>query len=149
MSKLETASAGEINFLIRTFRQTGCRDMELAHLNETDLLDSKEIYIREEPCRGGKDCRSRGNVWRPKTRRYAQDSRERCALRRTERTRQRALVPERPRQGGRPPASQAGAILTSPTSCATRSNRIDFGRALDASDAVQRQSRCHPRDFGK
>jgi hypothetical protein len=23
---------------------------ELAHLNDTDLLDSKEIYIREKPC---------------------------------------------------------------------------------------------------
>jgi len=24
--------------------------MELAHLNDTDLLDSKEICIREKPC---------------------------------------------------------------------------------------------------
>jgi hypothetical protein len=39
-AKLEAASAGEINLLIRTFRQMGCRDMELAHLNDTDLLDS-------------------------------------------------------------------------------------------------------------
>jgi hypothetical protein len=30
-AELEAASAGEINLLIRTFRQTGCRDMELAH----------------------------------------------------------------------------------------------------------------------
>jgi integrase/recombinase XerD len=66
-AKLEAASASEINLLIRTFRQTGCRDMELAHLNDTDLLDSKEIYIREKPCSDCKDCRSRGNVWRPKT----------------------------------------------------------------------------------
>ena len=66
-TKLETASAGEISVLIRTFRQTGCRDMELAHLNDTDLLDSKEIYIREKRCSDCKDCRSRGNVWRPKT----------------------------------------------------------------------------------
>jgi integrase len=66
-AKLEAVSAGEINLLIRTFRQTGCRDMELAHLNHTDLLDSKEIYIREKFCSGCKDCRSRGNVWRPKT----------------------------------------------------------------------------------
>ena len=66
-SKLEAESVGEINLLIRTFRQTGCRDMELAHLNDTDLLDSKEIYIREKPCSDCKDCRSRGNVWRPKT----------------------------------------------------------------------------------
>lgn len=65
--KLEIASVGEINLLIRTFRQTGCRDMELAHLNDTDLLDSKEIYIREKPCSDCKDCRSRGSVWRPKT----------------------------------------------------------------------------------
>jgi integrase len=64
---LEAASAGETNLLIRTFRQTGCRDMELAHLDDTDLLDSKEIYIREKPCGDCKDCRSRGNVWRPKT----------------------------------------------------------------------------------
>ena len=66
-AKLETESVGEINLVIRTFRQTGCRDMELAHLNDTDLLDSKEIYIREKPCSDCKDCRSRGNVWRPKT----------------------------------------------------------------------------------
>jgi integrase len=66
-AKLEAESVGEINLLIRTFRQTGCRDMELAHLNDTDLLDSKEIYIREKPCSDCKDCRSRGNVWRPKT----------------------------------------------------------------------------------
>jgi integrase/recombinase XerD len=66
-AQLEAASLGEINLLIRTFRQTGCRDMELAHLNNTDLLDSKEIYIREKPCSDCKDCRSRGNVWRPKT----------------------------------------------------------------------------------
>jgi hypothetical protein len=66
-AKLEAASAGEINLLIRTFRQTGCRDMELAHLNDTDLLDSKEVHIREKPCSDCKDCRSRGNVWRPKT----------------------------------------------------------------------------------
>jgi integrase len=41
--------------------------MELAHLNDTDLLDSKEIHIGEKPCSDCKDCRSRGNVWRPKT----------------------------------------------------------------------------------
>ena len=66
-AELEDASIGEINLLIRTFRQTGCRDMELAHLNDTDLLDSKEIFVREKPCSDCKDCRSRGNVWRPKT----------------------------------------------------------------------------------
>jgi hypothetical protein len=42
-AKREAASAGEINLLIRTFRQTGGRDMELAHLNATELLDSMEI----------------------------------------------------------------------------------------------------------
>jgi hypothetical protein len=31
--------------------------MELAHLNDTDLLDSKEIYIREKACSNCKDCR--------------------------------------------------------------------------------------------
>jgi hypothetical protein len=36
-------------------------------LNDTDLLDSKEIYLREKPCSDCKDCRSRGNLWRPKT----------------------------------------------------------------------------------
>jgi hypothetical protein len=41
--------------------------MELAHMNDADLLDSREIYIREKPCSDCKDCRSRGNVWRPKT----------------------------------------------------------------------------------
>ena len=66
-ARLEAASVGEINLLIRTFRQTGCRDMEIAHLDDTDLLDSKEIFIREKPCSDCKDCRSRGNVWRPKT----------------------------------------------------------------------------------
>jgi site-specific recombinase XerD len=66
-ARLEDASLGEINLLIRAFRQTGCRDMELAHLKDTDLLDSKEIYIREKPCTDCKDCRSRGNIWRPKT----------------------------------------------------------------------------------
>ncbi len=54
-AKLEAASAGEINLLIRTFRQTGCRDMELAHLNDTDLLDSREIYIREVATWAGHD----------------------------------------------------------------------------------------------
>ena len=34
----------------KKFLATGCRDMELAHLNDTDLLVSKEIYIREKPC---------------------------------------------------------------------------------------------------
>jgi len=58
-ANLEAASAGEINLLIRTFRQTRCRDMELAHLNHTDLLDSKEIHIREKPCSDCKDCRPR------------------------------------------------------------------------------------------
>jgi integrase len=66
-AKLEATSVGEINLLIRTFRQTGCRDMELAHMNDADLLDSKEIFIREKSCSDCKDCRSRGNVWRPKT----------------------------------------------------------------------------------
>ena len=49
-AKLEASSLGEIHLLIRTFRQTGCRDMEPTHLNDTDLLDSKEIYIREKLC---------------------------------------------------------------------------------------------------
>ena len=66
-ANLEAASASEINLLIRTFRHTGWRDMELSILNDTDLLDLDEIFIREKSCSDCKDCPSRGNVWRPKT----------------------------------------------------------------------------------
>ena len=104
-AKLEAASAEEINLLIRTFRQTGGRDMELAHLNDTDLLDSKEIYIREKPCSDCKDCRSQGNVWRPKTPKSTRKIPVGDALF-AEGKRQGTLVPERPRQGRRPPAPQ-------------------------------------------
>jgi hypothetical protein len=46
-AKLEAASAGEINLVIRTFRQTGCRDMELAHLNDTDLGLERDLHSRK------------------------------------------------------------------------------------------------------
>ncbi len=42
-AKLETPSAGEIHLLIRTFRQTGCRDMELAHLLTCPLIHSRFV----------------------------------------------------------------------------------------------------------
>jgi integrase len=65
---MEKVSSGIPNLLIRLFRSTGCRDMEIAHLYDTDISPrTKEILIRQKPCRDCKKCRSRGNVWKPKT----------------------------------------------------------------------------------
>jgi integrase len=66
--KMERVSTGIPNLLIRLFRSTGCRDMEIAHLYNTDISPrTKEILIRQKPCSDCKKCRSRGNVWKPKT----------------------------------------------------------------------------------
>jgi integrase len=65
---LEKFSTGIPNLLIRLFRSVGCRDMEIAHLNFTDINSrTKEIMIRQKPCFDCKDCISEGNVWQPKT----------------------------------------------------------------------------------
>ena len=65
---MEKVSTGIPNLLIRFFRSVGCREMEIAHLNHTDInLRTKEIMIRQKPCFHCKDCISEGNVWKPKT----------------------------------------------------------------------------------
>jgi integrase len=65
---MENVSTGIPNLLIRFFRSTGCREMEVAHLNHTDInTHTKEIMIRQKPCSDCRDCVSVGNVWKPKT----------------------------------------------------------------------------------
>ena len=65
---LETHTKGKTNLLVRLFRSTGCRDMEVAHLNDTDISPrTKEILIRQKPCFHCQECISRGNIWKPKT----------------------------------------------------------------------------------
>jgi integrase len=65
---MEKVSTGVPNLLVRLFRSTGCREMEIAHLNRTDInARTKEIMIRQKPCFHCKDCISEGNVWKPKT----------------------------------------------------------------------------------
>lgn len=65
---LEKHTTGKINLLVRLFRSAGCRDMEIAHLRDTDLnVRTKEIMIRQKPCNDCKKCRSRGCIWKPKT----------------------------------------------------------------------------------
>jgi integrase len=65
---MERVSTGIPNLLIRLFRSVGCREMEIAHLNVTDInARTKEIMIRQKPCFHCKDCISKGNVWKPKT----------------------------------------------------------------------------------
>jgi integrase len=65
---MEKVSTGIPNLLVRLFRSVGCREMEIAHLNDTDInVRSKEIMIRQKPCSHCKDCISEGNVWKPKT----------------------------------------------------------------------------------
>jgi integrase len=65
---MEKITTGIPNLLIRLFRSVGCREMEIAHLNFTDInLRTKEIMIRQKPCFHCKDCISEGNVWKPKT----------------------------------------------------------------------------------
>ena len=65
---MERVSTGIPNLLILLFRSVGCREMEIAHLNATDInARTKEIMIRQKPCFHCKDCISEGNVWKPKT----------------------------------------------------------------------------------
>jgi integrase len=65
---MEKVSTGIPNLLVRLFRSVGCREMEIAHLNDTDInVRTKEIMIRQKPCSHCKDCISEGNVWKPKT----------------------------------------------------------------------------------
>ena len=65
---LETHTKGKTNLSVRLFRSMGCRDMEVAHLNDTDSSPrTKKILIRQKPCSDCKKCRSRGNVWKLKT----------------------------------------------------------------------------------
>jgi hypothetical protein len=65
---LETHTKGKTNLLVRLFRSTGCRDMEVAHLTDADISPrTKEILIRQKPCFHCKECISRGNIWKPKT----------------------------------------------------------------------------------
>jgi integrase len=65
---MEKVSTGIPNLLLRLFRSMGCREMEIAHLNHTDINPhTKEIMIRQKPCFDCKGCVSVGNVWKPKT----------------------------------------------------------------------------------
>jgi site-specific recombinase XerD len=65
---MEKVSTGIPNLLVRLFRSVGCREMEIAHLNDTDInVRTKEIMIRQKPCFHCEDCISEGNVWKPKT----------------------------------------------------------------------------------
>lgn len=58
---LETHTKGKTNLMVRLFRSTGCRDMEVAHLTDTDISPrTKEILIRQKPCFHCKECISRG-----------------------------------------------------------------------------------------
>ncbi len=70
---MERVTTGDINLLIRLFRSTGCRLMEIAHLTSDDLsVRTKEILIRRKDCLDCTDCISQGEngkgVWKPKTR---------------------------------------------------------------------------------
>ena len=65
---LEKCTTGTTNLLVRLFRSTGCRDMEVAHLSSDDVNSrTKEILIRRKPCFHCKDCVSQNSVWKPKT----------------------------------------------------------------------------------
>jgi integrase len=69
---LEKHTTGKMNLLVRLFRSTGCRDMEIAHLTSDDVNPrTKEILIRRKECNDCKDCISRGEdgkgIWKPKT----------------------------------------------------------------------------------
>jgi integrase len=65
---LEECTTGTTNLLVRLFRSTGCRDMEIAHLSSDDVNPrTKEILIRRKPCFHCKDCVSQNSVWKPKT----------------------------------------------------------------------------------
>jgi integrase len=65
---MEKHSTGKINLLIRLFRSTGCRKNEIAHLRREDISPrTKEIMIRAKECHDCPNCISRGNIWKPKT----------------------------------------------------------------------------------
>ena len=65
---LEKCTTGTSNLLVRVFRSTGCRDMEIAHLSSDDVNPrTKEILIRRKQCFHCRDCGSQNNVWKPKT----------------------------------------------------------------------------------
>ncbi len=65
---LEKCTTGASNLLVRLFRSTGCRDMEIAHLRSDDVNPrTKEILIRRKSCFHCKDCLSQNSVWKPKT----------------------------------------------------------------------------------
>ena len=65
---LEAHTKDKTNLLVRLLRSVGCRDMEIAHLNDRDINPrTKEILIRQKPCFHCKECISRGNIWKPKT----------------------------------------------------------------------------------
>src|SRR5271168_2469356 len=65
---LEKCTTGTSNLLVRLFRSTGCRDMEIAHLSSDDVNPrTKEILIRRKLCFHCKDCLSQNSVWKPKT----------------------------------------------------------------------------------
>jgi integrase len=65
---MEKVSTGIPNLLLRLCRSVGCRGMEIAHLNHTDINpNTKEIMIRQKPCSDCKGCVSVGSMWKPKT----------------------------------------------------------------------------------
>ena len=54
---LEKHTTGKMNLLVRLFRSTDCRDMEIAHLTSDDVNPrTKEILIRRKECNDCKDC---------------------------------------------------------------------------------------------
>ena len=68
MAAMENGTSGDDKLLIQLFRQTGCRDQEIAHLTDADLNHAtKEIIIRDKFCDRCRDCRTRNNRWKPKT----------------------------------------------------------------------------------
>src|SRR5262249_37298233 len=66
---MEKAATGKKwNLLVRLYRSTGCRLQEITHLRGEDVsVHTKTMHIREKHCEDCADCRSQGNVWRPKT----------------------------------------------------------------------------------
>jgi integrase len=64
---MEKATKGKPNLLVRLFRSTGCRKLEIAHLRHEDILPrSRTIIIRPKPCSDCADCRAQGGIWKPK-----------------------------------------------------------------------------------
>lgn len=66
---LEKYSRDKINLLVRVFRSSGCRDMEIAHLYKSDIdTRTKSLKIHGKKCHDCADCISQGGIWKPKTR---------------------------------------------------------------------------------